>query len=345
MEATRNSIPGKALYVLLAAALAVGLLVPSLTLAPAKAHAAQGATLTVGSRIEYDTYNTTWFEVDGQPAWCGNPSKLTPDAGTYEKSALDAISGRTEELAADIWFSYGTPGFDASLWPSQWYDGGSMTPDRYMALSHILMADTYSSNGNYAMFGCSEGFRDWVQWNVIGFGDSGQLINDDATGRKILRRAGEVPSNFEPFMLYTGSSTQVILSFTYHTTVKVSKSAAQSWAADDPDYTLAGAVYGIYRTRADAQADRNRLTTITTDASGAGESGSLGATRDTFYAKEVWASAGYVLDEGIYEVGPVNDYTFSSAEPPITVRLVLKKFYAETGHGSPQGDATLDGAL
>lgn len=345
MEATRNSIPGKALHVLLAAALAVGLLVPLLTLAPAKAHAAQGATLTVGDKIHYDSYNTTWFEVDGQPAWCGNPSKLTPDAGTYEKSPLSTTSGRTEELAADIWFSYGTPGFDASLWPSQWYGGGSMTPDRYMALAHILMADTYSSNGNYAMFGCSEGFRDWVQWNVIGFGDSGQLINDDATGRKILRRAGEVPSNFEPFMLYTGSSTQVILSFTYHTTVKVSKSAARSWAADDPDYTLAGAVYGIYRTRADAQADRNRLTTITTDASGAGESGSLGATRDTFYAKEVRASAGYVLDEGIYEVGPGNDYTFSSAEPPITVRLVLKKFDAETGHGSPQGDAALDGAL
>lgn len=345
MERTRNSTPARALRLLLAAALALGLVAPALGLAPDKAHAAQGATLTVGDKIHYDAYTTTWFEVDGQPAWCGNPSKSTPDAGTYEKSPLSTTSGRTEELAADIWFSYGTPGFDASLWPSQWYGGGSMTPDRYMALAHILMADTYSSDGNYAMFGCSEGFRDWVQWNVIGFGDSGQLINDDATGRKILRRAGEVPSNFEPFMLYTGSSTQVILSFTYHTTVKVSKSAAQSWAADDPDYTLAGAVYGIYRTRADAQADRNRLTTITTDASGAGESGSLGATRDTFYAKEVRASAGYVLDEGICEVGPGNDYTFSSAEPPITVRLVLKKFDAETGHGSPQGDATLDGAL
>ena len=345
MEMTRNGTAARALRLLLAAALALGMVAPALGLAPDKAHAAQGATLTVGDKIHYDAYTTTWFEVDGQPAWCGNPSKLTPDAGTYEKSPLSTTSGRTEELAADIWFSYGSPGFDASLWPSQWYGGGSMTPDRYMALAHILMADTYSSDGNYAMFGCTEGFRDWVRWNVIGFGDDGSLINDDATGRKILRRAGEVPSNFEPFMLYTGSSTQVILSFTYHTTVKVSKSAAQSWAADDPDYTLAGAVYGIYRTRADAQADRSRLTTITTDASGAGESGSLGATRDTFYAKEVRASSGYVLDDSIYEVGPGNDYTFSSAEPPITVRLVLKKFDAETGHGSPQGDATLDGAL
>lgn len=345
MDTTRKGTAYKAVRVLLAAAFVLGTMLPALALSPARAHASGGAVLTVGSKIAYDSYNTTWFEVDGQPAWCGNPSKNTPAAGTYEKSPLSAMSGRTEELAADIWFSYGSPGFDASLWPDSWYGGGSMTADRYMALAHILMSDTYASNGNYAMFGCSEGFRDWVQWNVIGFGDDGSLINDDATGRKILRRSGEVPGNFEPFMIYTGSSTQVILSFTYHTTVKASKAPSEAWAQDDPDYTLAGAVYGIYRSSSDAQADRNRITTITTDASGAGESGSLGATRETFWAKEVKASSGYALDEGVYEVGPQNDYTFASAEPPITVRLVLKKFDAETGHGSPQGDATLDGAL
>lgn len=345
MDTTRKDTAFKAVRLLLAAALALGAMLPALALTPARAHASGGAVLTVGSKIVYDSYNTNWFAVDGQPAWCGNPSKNTPAAGTYEKSPLSAVSGRTEELAADIWFSYGSPGFDASLWPDSWYGGGSMSADRYMALAHILMSDTYASNGDYAMFGCSEGFRDWVQWNIIGFDDDGSLINDDATGRKILRRMGEVPSSFEPFMLYTGSSTQVILSFTYNTTVKVSKTSSEGWAQDDPDYTLAGAVYGIYASRADAEADRNRLTAITTDATGTGESGSLGATRDTFWAKEVKASFGYALDESVYEVGPQNDYTFASAEPPITVRLVLKKFDAETGHGSPQGDATLDGAL
>lgn len=345
MDATRKGIPAKAVRVLLAAALALGTMLPALMLVPERAHASGGAVLSVGSKIDYDSYNTTWFTVDGQPAWCGNPSKITPAAGTYEKSPLSAISGRNDELAANIWFSYGSPGFDASLWPGSWYGGGSMTADRYMALAHILMSDTYASNGNYAMFGCSEGFRDWVQWNVIGYGDDGSLINDDATGRKILRRSGEVPSSFAPFMLYTGSSTQVILSFTYNTTVKVAKAASESWAQADPDYTLAGAVYGVYASRADAEANRNRLTTITTDATGAGESGSLGATRGTFWAKEVKASSGYALDEGVHEVCPGNDYTFASAEPPITVRLVLKKFDAETGRGSPQGDATLDGAL
>ena len=113
METARNGSASKAVRILLAAALALGALLPSL--APVRAQAAQGATLSVGSRIEYDSYNTTWFEVDGQPAWCGNPSKSTPDAGTYAKQPLEAISGRTGELAADIWFSYGSPGFDKGL--------------------------------------------------------------------------------------------------------------------------------------------------------------------------------------------------------------------------------------
>lgn len=335
---------GKAASILLAAALALGALLPA-SFAPQTARASQGASLTVGSRIDYDAYYTTWFDVDGQTAWCANPSKTTPPPGTYSKQPLAAASGRTSELAADIWFAYGSPGFDASVWPSRWYDGSGMNADRYTALAHILMADTYSSDGDYATFGCSERFRQWVRENVIGFSSDGNLINGDATGRKIAAREGEVPSTFEPFMLYTGSSTQVILSFTYSAKVKVSKAAAEAWAQDDPDYTLAGAVYGIYRTRADAEADAGRLATIVTDANGSGESGSLGATRDTFFAKEVAASAGFGLDPAVYEVSPANDYSFVSIEPPLTAKLVLKKFDEETGHATAQGDATLDGAL
>ena len=45
----------------------------------------------------------------------------------------------------------------------------------------------------------------------------------------------------------------------------------------------------------------------------------------------------------MHEVSPDNDYTFSSEEPPITARIVLKKVDAETGAPAAQGDATLDG--
>lgn len=342
-QATKAARAGTAARILLALLLAIDMTAPAA--GAQRAYAAESGNLTVGRTISYDSYFTNWFEVDGQVAWCGNPSMATPGAGSYPKQALSAASGRTAELAADMWFSYGSPGFDASLWPSSWVDGSAMTPDRYTALAHILMADTYSSDGNYAMFGCSEAFRDWVAWNVLGFDDSGAVSNEGATGRLIASRTGEVPSSFEPFMLYTGASTQVILSFTYSTTVKVAKAASESWAQQDPDYSLAGAVYGIYRSAADAEADANRVATIATGADGSGESGSLGATRETFYAKEVSPSPGYALDPEVHEVSPDNDYTFSSEEPPITARIVLKKVDAETGAPAAQGDATLDGAV
>lgn len=60
---------------------------------------------------------------DGEMAYCGNPSAATPPAGTYTKSAINSTSGRDAETIADLWFSYGSPGFDASLWPGTWYDG------------------------------------------------------------------------------------------------------------------------------------------------------------------------------------------------------------------------------
>ena len=335
---------GVAARILLAALLVLGMVAPAAG-APRRAWAAETGPLTVGGKIYYDAYNTNWFDVDGQMAWCGNPSMATPGSGTYAKQPLSAASGRTAELAADIWFSYGSPGFDASIWPDRWYDGGEMTPERYTACAHILMADTYSSSGDFAMFGCSAAFREWIGWNVLGFDTAGNVSNEAATGRVIAARAGEVPSSFEPFMLYTGASTQVILSFTYSTTVKVAKSASEGWAQNDPDYSLAGAVYGIYRTQGDAEADENRVATITTGADGSGESESLGATRDTFYAKEVSPSPGYALDPNVYEVTPANDYAFASEEPPVTARIVLKKVDAETGAGAAQGDATLDGAV
>lgn len=63
-------------------------------------------------------------------------------------------------------------------------------------------------------------------------------------------------------------------------------------------YSLAGAVYGIYRTTADANADTNRVGTITTDAAGNGTSGSL--NYGTYYVKEITAPKGFVLDGAVY---------------------------------------------
>ena len=188
MEVTTIGASGsKALRCLLAALIALSSVIGSLAVSGQSAFAAETASLSIGGKIPYAGYTTTWMYADGEMAYCGNPSAATPPAGTYTKSAINSTSGRDAETIADLWFSYGSPGFDASLWPGTWYDGTAMTDARYAALAHILLSDTFSSNGSYALYGCNESFKEWCRYYVIGFDSSGTMCNDDATGRKISR--------------------------------------------------------------------------------------------------------------------------------------------------------------
>ena len=118
-----------------------------------KAYAADDVYLETGGSIPYAGYFTTWMHAGGNIAFCGDPAASAPSPGSYAKSDLTAPSGRTAEIAADLWFGYGSPGFDASLWPDTWYDGSAMTEEHYVALSHILLSDTFTSSGDYALHG------------------------------------------------------------------------------------------------------------------------------------------------------------------------------------------------
>ena len=106
---------------------------------------------------------------------------------------------------------------------STWYDGSGMDADKYRALSHIILADTISSNGHYALYGANASFKSWARQHVIGFGTNGQEINPNATGRQMAKRSGEVPGEdqFQVFLLKTGSATQDIASFTWNPNGKI----------------------------------------------------------------------------------------------------------------------------
>lgn len=169
----RRRIASTLRFALIAVLLACGIAVGS---PPASAFAeSEVGHLLVGARIDYAGYNTTWMSVDGNAAYCATPMLATPRSGPYAKAPINAPSGRSAEVAADLWFGYGSPGFDKTLWPSTWYDGGEMTEARYAALTHILLSDTYSSSSASALYGCSESFRSWAQRQVIGFDSHGAL--------------------------------------------------------------------------------------------------------------------------------------------------------------------------
>lgn len=351
-EQTEISIPVKcrALRIALAVLIALsGILAVAPQALAGKAYAAESVRLDVGSKISYAGYTTTWMYADGEMAYCGNPSANTPPPGNYTKSAIDSTSGRNAETAADLWFGYGSPGFEPALWPSTWYDGSAMTDARYAALTHILLSDTFSSNGHYALYGCSEDFKSWCCYHVIGYGTDGSLVNDNATGRKILARAGEVPKNFEAFMLHTGAGNQLILSFKYtpYGNIDLLKvSAIEEMCAGNPLYSLEGAEYTVYR---DAGCT-DVAGTITTDKDGYGKLEDL--EPGDYWVKETKQAPGHALDPEAYktivrsdETTRVNGDTVSDIPQSDPVGMLVGKVDASTGEPVAQGDASLAGAL
>lgn len=129
--------------------------------------------------------------------------------------------------------------------------------------------------------------------------------------------------------------------------IAVNKSSSNtSLTNGNSSYSLQGAVYGVYGTRADANADTNRVTTITTNESGYGVSGSLDYA--TYYVKEITASKGYSLDTTIYTAvisSTTQTATVSSSEIPNAGKLRLVKTSANTSITNGNNCYSLQGAV
>ena len=114
-------------------------------------------------------------------------------------------------------------------------------------------------------------------------------------------------------------------------------------------YSLAGATYGVYGSRADAQKDANRMAVLTTDENGNTETLELksGVSGITYYVKELTPSPGFLLcdgrdgsDNGIHAVTVTTNHTsvVSCKEPLATADfpLELQKYDGDTGLAKPQ---------
>jgi hypothetical protein len=112
-------------------------------------------------------------------------------------------------------------------------------------------------------------------------------------------------------------------------------------------YSLAGAVYGVYRSVTDAAADTNRLTTLVTDANGYAKSPKM-VELGTLYVREVTAPKGYAEDRTIHPV--IHDKAttrVSVADRPQSdpEAVFVGKLDADTTAEMPQGSASLAGAI
>ena len=337
----------------LALAMAVILSVPTIVTTgmgtvPVKA-AGDTVELTVSDdSAKYAGYETHKMYAGGNYAYCIQPSKKTPKSGTFEKHydvenymAYAGDTSAAENLRHIAYYCWGAPGFDAKYFPATWYDGSAMNDDRYIALSHIILADAATYEGSEAMHGCNSSFKNWAYQNVLGFNTKGDLINEEAPRFKLTWQP--VPSSFKIYVLDTGS-TQKIMGYEYNPTgflTLTKQSANASLTSGNSCYSLAGATYGVY---SDAGCS-TQVTTLTTDASG--NAGTVSLNEGTYYYKELTAPSGYALDStvGSINVTASQTSTVSVTDTPVNdpIRISINKIDSATGEAA-QGGASLEGA-
>ena len=354
MHKIKEKISMKKLKRVLALAMAVILSVPTIITTgmgtvPVKA-AGDTVELTVSDdSAKYAGYETHKMYAGGNYAYCVQPSKKTPQSGTYEKhyDVENYVSNAGDETQALqsrnlAYYCWGAPGFNASYFPSTWYDGSAMDDDKYIALSHIMLSFLVSYDEVGSMHGCNSSFKNWVYQNVLGYNANGDLVNGQAT-LPILCWA-TAPASFKVYILSTGSATQNILGYEYTPigTVSLSKTSANTGiTSGNSCYSLAGAVYGIY---SDAGCSA-QVTTLTTDAGGNAAAVSLNA--GTYYYKELTAPAGYALDSSVqsFTVTDGQNTALSVSDTPVNdpVAITLTKIDSATGEAA-QGGASLEGA-
>lgn len=172
---------------------------------------------------------------------------------------------------------------------------------------------------------------------------------------------------FETNLHHFGGSTPQTVGTVFELAFKVQskgklsimkKSANPEITDNNPCYELKGAEYGVYKTEADAKADKNKVNTLIIGKYDDTEknknwSNEIELEAGTYYVKETKAPKGYGLNSNavkvVIEAGKntwigeeSNDFVDYPQSDPVSV--VLGKVDKETNKNKPQGSASLAGA-
>lgn len=288
-----------------------------------KAYAADGSiTLKVGRDIEYSSHHTHYFYAGDKesPVYCAQPQLPAPKSGKYSYSLIRPDS----MLAKCLFYGYGGPGFadhtDRQL-SGQW-DG----EDDAYCLTHIIISIAYDKTTSASanpFYGLTDAWK-----------------NKAKSLYEYVKGLPDPPVNYRAYQIKVAGCQDILGSFNDTGSIRLQKSSSNTVITDgNPNYSLAGAKYGVYY-------GNTLIGTITTDENGTEtlENVLVG----DYTVKEMEPSAGYAIEVSGHNVSVKADQRtdISVKEVPQNnpMDILLEKLDSETGKAEPQGAASLEGA-
>ena len=262
---------------------------------------------------------------DGKPAFCAEHGIPSPMGDIYGNSTvLTKQAYDNAQIRKILYYGYRGvepwSGFSSSVYNNVYQVGfagnsaTSKTDACGTAVTSMALCKAYGQGGRW--------------YNI-----SGLSAFESYIGTKPDPKA----NGFTAILLPSGSSSlQDLFTWEYNPygKVKIKKVTANNnhLVAECPEnYTLAGAVYGVYSKMSDANADTNRVLTLTTDANGNSVESPIRA--GTYIVKEVSAPKGYDIDETPYTItvqsGRVSTVASKDAPKFDPLKLKLQKKAAE----------------
>lgn len=284
----------------------------------------------------YDSYGSHYNEAiyglsNGVTAFCGEAMR----AGVHKGQSLGAPEKiDNAKLAKVLYYGYGGHG---DILTSKYGVSAAVCMTSDMASKAYSGATAGEAGGTWSPSG-TEGMYNYIQSLPLPSGVDVYKCRNDENGTNwqgtFTKRQDVVYSIWNPL----GK-------------LQIKKTSANTSITDNNScYSLANAVYGVYKSESDAKNDKNRVSSLKTNENGWSNTIELNA--DTYYLKEVTPPKGYALSSAINKItvtsgkttqygtnGELKDYPQSD---PVSV--VLGKVDKETNKNKPQGSASLAGA-
>lgn len=99
----------------------------------------ENVVLQVGERVSYGSWSTNYFYINGQLAYCLEPSKGTPSSGNYIADVL-----KNDQLTKGMYYLMGGPGFTPEIREAFFSSAAGFTEKQIYAFCHAILSFIYS---------------------------------------------------------------------------------------------------------------------------------------------------------------------------------------------------------